>query len=204
MGGSNSGRPRSRRYLSSLPRLSLVPARIWRQGATWGPCLYTWSNGNSMHAQKTASELIFRYSIDGQVKAEWIALGSLPRHFGGTLTIAYCPCCGRAVRVLYFASQFVCRRCTGAVYASKGRGRAMRAQVQFQKLRARIRPGTEDYDLNYMPRRPKGMRRATYERLRGRAIEKLNALDAALDVGLWRFVAKMAQAECRRAPPGRP
>jgi hypothetical protein len=38
--------------------------------------------------------------------------------------------------------------------------------MQYQKLRARIRPGTGDYGLDYFPRRPKGMRRVTYRRFR--------------------------------------
>ena len=39
------------------------------------------------------------------------------------------------------------------------------------------------------------MRRITYERLRTRAVEKLNAYHTALDLGLRRIFAKLAPAE---------
>jgi hypothetical protein len=64
--------------------------------------------------------------------------------------------------------------------------------MQYQKLRARIRPGTGDYGLDYFPRRPKGMRRVTYRRLQARAHANLDRYHAHLDAGLFRVLARYA------------
>jgi hypothetical protein len=109
-----------------------------------------------------------------------------------------CPRCWRAIRAVYlWGGRFVCRHCTSATYRSKTRGKAEAAQVQYQKIRARIRPGTADYGLDYFPRRPKRMRRVTYERLKARAYYKLERYHNALDAGLYRVLARLAPAELK-------
>jgi hypothetical protein len=109
--------------------------------------------------------------------------------------MAACPGCANSVRVLYMGSAFYCNRCTGAVYTSSSRTKATRAQMQFEKLRERVRPGTINADLSYFPRRPKGMRRATYRRLRRRAATQLNRYHSIPDVGLWRVFARLAPGD---------
>jgi hypothetical protein len=125
----------------------------------------------SLGFEKTDACLVLRYSASDEKVEQRLGLICLPRNFGRTLTVAVCPHCRQRARVLYYARRrFVCRRCTGAVYASKGQSAPMRAMVRFRKLRERIRPGTWNAELDYFPRRPKRMRRATYGRVKvGRA-----------------------------------
>jgi hypothetical protein len=98
------------------------------------------------------------------------------------------------VRVLYYAQQrFICHRCTGAVYASTGRSATMRAQVRFQRLRERIRPGTWDAAFWYFPRRPKGMRRRTYARLKTDALAALDRYQGSIDAKSSRWMARLGR-----------
>jgi hypothetical protein len=135
------------------------------------------------------------YSRDSEPMTQHIGLRYLPRHFGGSLAVAVCPGCWRQVRVLYMGSAFYCNRFTGAVYASSSRTKATRAQMQFEKLRERVRPGTTNADLSYFPRRPKRMRRATYERLSRRAAAKLDRYHSILDAGLFGALARLGPGE---------
>ncbi len=66
-----------------------------------------------------------------------------------------------------------------------------RALHRFRKLRNRIRPGTENDRLDYFPRRPKGMRRVTYQRIKAAALAALERYHAALDVKLAGWLAAL-------------
>ncbi len=47
----------------------------------------------------------------------------------------------------------------------------------------------------YFPRRPKGMRRVTYARIKAAAMVALDRYHGALDVGLYRLLARIAPDE---------
>ena len=194
MGGYGSGRPRIRAYLTGrlrLPLSAFTPQALHPRATSTGS--FGWANGSSIGFEKTAACLVLRYSVNDENIEQRIDLLYLPRHFGGVLPVAECPTCCRRTRVFYYARRrFVCRRCTGAVYASKGYSATICAQVRFQRLRERIRPGTWDAELDYFPRRPKRMRRTTYVRIKGEAFTALDRYHAGLDVGLWRLLRRIA------------
>jgi hypothetical protein len=173
-----------------LPKHSLAP------GVTFGEATIEWANGSRIGIARDAIGLQLAFSVNGDERRQTICLVHRPRHYGGHLACALCPACGRSVRVLsLWRRSFVGRCCIPATYRSKTRGKAAAAQVQYQKIRARIRSGTEDYGLDYFPRRPKGMRRVTYRRLQARAYDKLDRYYECLDAGLFRVLAKLAPAE---------
>ncbi len=58
------------------------------------------------------------------------------------------------------------------------------APHRFRKRRSRIRQGAENVGLDHFPRRPKGMRRVTYQRIKAAALAALDRYHAALDVKL--------------------
>ena len=194
-------RSRSRHHLSELLRLPLASFRQndFAPGREWPERSYQWhARGASIGVSKQCEVikdcewLRLRYAHQGEPRTQDIGLRYLPRHFGGFLVVAVCPGCWRQVRVLYFRRAFFCARCTRAIYASSSQSKATRALAQFQKLRERIRPGTWNAGLYYFPRRPKRMRRATYERLRDRAYEQLNRYHSNLDAVLCRVFARIA------------
>jgi hypothetical protein len=192
MGSYSSGRARTRVYLSGLrlPLSKFTPRALHPLAKSRGR--FDWSDGNSIGFEKSDTSLFLRYTAANESVEHRIGLAYLPRHFGGVLPVAVCPHCCRKVRVLYYARQgFICHRCTGAVYASTGRTATMRAQVRFQKLRERIRPGTWNDEFGYFPRRPKGMRRRTYARLKGGALAALDCYQARIDAGLLRLMARI-------------
>src|SRR5215469_6341780 len=194
MGGYNSGRPRSRAHLSQLKKLPLSAfgQRSLSRGVN-GQGYFRWADGTEIACRKYEASIELEYRVNGERVIQRIDLEYLPRHFGGELVVALCPACRRRCRVLYFRwHRFVCRRCTRAIYACQSQDTATRLQVQFQKLRERVRSGTQDRELDYFPRRPKHMRRNTYHRLRDRAWQKLETRDSALDAGLMRTLARIA------------
>lgn len=95
-----------------------------------------------------------------------------PMRFGGTAWRFRCPWCRRAARALYLdRSRFVCRRCAGLAYQVQRESAEDRAFRRVQKLAKRLgwTEGLAPADTlempEWVPPRPKGMRRHTYERL---------------------------------------
>ncbi len=62
-------------------------------------------------------------------------------------------------------------------------------------LGARSVVEARDVGLDYFLRRPKRMRRVTYNRPRARALAKLNRYHTMLDRGLWRVFARLSPDE---------
>jgi len=191
-----------RRRLSELLKLPLADFRQRDLAADreWSGVLRWLADGGErgaieMSKNREGLRLSYAYASSGQPVTQYIGLRYLPRHFGGFLVVAVCPGCWRRVRVLYFRRAFYCNRCTRAVYASSSLDKASGAQTQYQKLRERVRPGTWDAGIGYFPRRPKRMRRVTYNRLRNRAYAQLYRYHAFLDRGLYRLLARIAPAD---------
>ena len=94
-----------------------------------------------------------------------------PCHFGGTRAWFRCPSprCGRRVAILYKGQFFACRHCLQLAYVSQSERREERLGRKADKIRERL---GWDGDLR---RRPRGMRRRTYDRLRTRYSELFSA-----------------------------
>jgi hypothetical protein len=94
-------------------------------------------------------------------------------HFGGRRAWFRCTVyfnaryCGRRVALLYGAGElFACRRCYGLAYASQQESARFRSIGRSRKIRMRL-GGSPDL-LQPFPKRPRGMHRRTYMRLRAR------------------------------------
>ena len=87
----------------------------------------------------------------------------------------------------------VCRHCIrNARYPSQRKNAEGRALTRFLKLRNRVRPGTEECATYYFPRRPRRMRKETYEQLRAKAWDALAKYQDAQDRRLIGVFARFA------------
>ena len=87
-------------------------------------------------------------------------------HYGGQRPWFQCPnrCCGRRVAILYIGDSIGCRQCRGLVYESQRENECNRSSRAADKLRDRL--GWKRGFLHGEGYRPKGMHRATFERLK--------------------------------------
>jgi hypothetical protein len=171
--------------LADLPKDRLGPADRWH-------CTLTWTDGSSIGVKKI-EDAVLNFSFragDGDLNY-YVPLKFQPRHFGGAQAYLTCVNCYRPCRVIRFVrAELRCQRCIGAIYRTQSMSAKDRALHRFRKLRARVRPGTEDYNLDWFPRRPKGMRRATFMQIRAKAWESLVHYDELDDARLWRVLAR--------------
>jgi len=86
-------------------------------------------------------------------------------HYGGQRPWFQCPnsCCGGRVAILYIGDSIGCRQCQGLVYESQRENDCNRSSRAADKLRDRL--GWKRGFLHGEGFRPKGMHRATFERL---------------------------------------
>lgn len=129
-------------------------------------------------------ELNYRHRGPSQ---EWrdvhklIALDFTEQHFGGERRWLICPSCARRCAVLFAGEQFSCRVCLNLGYRSQYEDPRFRFLSKARKLRQRL-GGSANMTLPF-PDKPRGMHRATFERLydEGRTLERagLRALAGA-------------------------
>lgn len=105
---------------------------------------------------------------------EWVGLSFSSCNYGGPRRpwfICPMPDCRRRVAVLYLdeASYFVCRGCASLTYQCRRLNRQNRALLHSGKIRERL--GGSSSVTDPFPNRPKGMRWATYNRLKAKADE---------------------------------
>lgn len=104
---------------------------------------------------------------------EWVDLSFSSCNYGGQRRpwfICPMPDCDRRVAVLYLeGSIFVCRGCASLTYQCRRLDPRHRALLHCQKIRARLGGSLSVTDP--FPNRPKGMRWATYNRLKAKADE---------------------------------
>lgn len=146
-----------------------VDVRQWaRRGLLAGSAgfTWTWSRGGDPAGSigvvvDSGQCLTLRYATtdtgtrrDVVQRVELLATGC---HLGGVRRWFACPCCGRRVALLYLRwGRFACRPCQRVAYASQSEDELGRLWRKQAKIEAR---------LGDTWRRPKGMRRRTYERL---------------------------------------
>ena len=101
-----------------------------------------------------------------------IGLGSSSCNYGGRRLWFFCPGgeCNQRVAILYLENgAFVCRACASLNYECKRLDRPNRALRQILKIRAKLGGGATVTDP--FPKRPKGMRVTTYQKLKVRVGE---------------------------------
>jgi hypothetical protein len=190
MGNWNSGRPRIRPHLGMFLWFDVANVANIKPGEA---CQMQWRSGASVGVYGTSTGVELRYRKgDDEVRQE-VAVERLACHFGGTRPVLRCPRCDRRCRKLYlYGSRFVCRVCTRARYWTQTASPDDRMAHRIRKLQARLAPddNPDDYLIDWVPDRPRGMRRATYRRLVDR-LERLNdKRDGYLEPGLLRVLAR--------------
>ena len=99
--------------------------------------------------------LVLSYWMESENVEEEVSLDFTGCNYGGERPWFLCPGCGRRVGVLALAGKyFRCRHCYQLYYASQFETNFDKALRKVRKLRDRIGEG-----------KPKGMHKATYERL---------------------------------------
>lgn len=133
---------------------------------------WTWTssdgevNSVQLRGGKDAIRLAYRWRINGgdwKDISEAISIDWSPRHLGGAQAFFLCAHCSSRARYLYGAgARFLCRKCHGLVHASSAEGVSDRSIRKVQKLRASI--GADLGLEGIIPKRPRYMRKARYER----------------------------------------
>ena len=123
----------------------------------------------------------YRYRLElrfgGDTYPQNVRVSWTPCRLGGERPWFHCPGCNRRIAKLYWGGEqlrYRCRQCLGnPLYASQSKSSSGRRLYAAWKLRMRL----ASYSVNDpMPKRPRGMHRRTYNRLRAR----LEALEATL------------------------
>lgn len=153
----------------------------------------------SMRAEEGCLMLNYNVRSNGE---EWqsveepVPIVRVPCRVGGTRPYFTCPgvvnglACGRRVVKLYGSGRyFLCRHCYRLAYASQSEGELDRALRRANKVRMRL--GGDPGMASPFPKRPKGMWRRTYERLRDDAFEAEMLADEAFAIQAARFLGRI-------------
>lgn len=111
---------------------------------------------------------------NGQEVRLEVPFEGVPARFGGLRWWVVCPTCRHRRTALFLVPalgswRFACRRCGGLAYPSQQESPEDRAYRRVVKLSRRmgvkVEAPADSFDVPLRPRRPKGMRRATYRAL---------------------------------------
>ena len=175
-----AGRPGYKATVESLQR---VDVRLWARAGAFvqgveKSFLWHWTRGSepsgSISVCTRFDNATLSYRVKRRGAEEWhdkcqvIRIGRTACNYGGSRMWFHCPVCHRRCEILCLrADRFACRHCQQVAYRSQSADSYERMSDKIEKLRKRI--GTA---------RPKGMRWATYERLRTRCFDIESAADA--------------------------
>jgi hypothetical protein len=172
MGGFGSGREGNRIAVEAC--LSLDVNQLLQQGLLRsGACaLRSWTHDGEEIAflgLRVRFGLLHLEGLDHRSEARKIdhvvSTTSTPCNYGGSRPWFFCPNCDRRAGKLYLplgGRHFLCRRCYDLAYTSQWEEPWWRAKRRARKLWQRL---GGDPDDDFIPSRPKGMHRATFERL---------------------------------------
>lgn len=127
----------------------------------------TWASGANIRVdvEGESATLVYRYKFNDGWRdiSQRVSLERTPCHYGGTRPWFRCPRCRSRVALLYLRGWPSCRKCARLVYQSQSEDAIGRSWRRSQKIAARLGQEASAWTA---PRRPKGMRLATFERLR--------------------------------------
>ena len=124
-----------------------------------------WPRIERMRAARYLIQLELRnQAIHQQIRVSWTRC-----NYGGARPWLHCPYCQRRAAILVRAlAGYFCRNCAGnPVYACQGKSTQSRRHFEACKLRLRL-GGIASLSAPF-PKRPRGMHRNTYTRLRHRS-----------------------------------
>lgn len=168
-GGSRYGAGRPASHAKTTAALRLDVRDLQRQGAfdhAAATVTLTWASGASIraHVEGEAATLSYRYKFSDGWRdiSQRVGVERTACHYGGARPWFRCPRCWGRVAILYLRGWPGCRKCSRLAYPSQSMDAIDRSWRRTHKLGRRLSGGAEEW--NY--RRPKGMRCATFERLR--------------------------------------
>lgn len=162
---SGAGRPASHAKTSQYLGLdvrALHRRQLLAAGASFS---WTWSrNGEHVGTISVCvpevSMVYLDYRRNGEPRHDTIRLVRSHCHYGGWRPWFTCPRCGRRVAIVYLGSATGCRRCLRLRYPSQSEDFLGRSWRRTGRIARKLEREIDDF-----PRRPKRMRRRTYERL---------------------------------------
>lgn len=128
---------------------------------------WRWTNGAkaALSTSPDAVTLAYRYHFSEgwrDIQQE-VQLTRSACHFGGSRAWFICPRCSRRTVMVYLHGWPACRKCSRLVYPSQSEDGIDRSWGRTHRIMQRLGQGGDG--PHAVPRRPKGMRRATFERL---------------------------------------
>jgi hypothetical protein len=215
MGGFGSGRPsgsgRGKVEACRSIDVNRLHEAICLRPGWWGEWQWT-NNGErvawiSLRAEANCVHLSYRVRIGG---GEWedveetVRIVRVPCRFGGSRPYFICPgvvngiACGRRVAKLHGPGRyFLCRHCYRLAHASQSESGWDRAVRRAGKIRQRL-DGDPDIAAPF-PKKPKGMWRRTYQRLREEAFEAKIEADEAFALSVGRLLARIDNTNRKRS-----
>ncbi|NBC19767.1 MAG: hypothetical protein GVY06_01760 [Alphaproteobacteria bacterium] len=188
MGGMGSGGQNSRHRGTVEGWRRIDAAKMQKHGELavgwFGRWTWTSDDGEENYIHLSGGHhsirLSYRYRQNGgdwQDVSQTVHLDWSPRHFGGEQAYFLCPKCGSRRRYLVGAgARFLCQACHGLVHAASREGESDRVFRRMWKVKRKI--GAELALGGLRGAKPKGMHRATHDRL----MAELDGLErAALD-----------------------
>jgi hypothetical protein len=157
-------------HAKTAGKLTVDVRRLQRDGHLSAQYRMTWqwSNGATIGLETSPDDVALSYRYKDR-QGEWrdvnqrVTLTRTPCHYGGSRPWFACPRCRERVAILYLWNVPLCRKCAKLVYPSQAEDAIARSWRRSQKIAKRL---GQDADAWMAPRRPKGMRLATFERLR--------------------------------------
>lgn len=189
-GGNRCGAGRPAWHAKTAGKLRIDVRKLHRDGHLTVPQAVTWhwSSGAAVGIRTAPDAVTLTYRYKDRA-GEWrdvdqrLAVTRTPCHYGGTRPWFTCPRCWRRVAIVYLWNVPLCRTCARLVYPSQSDDAIDRSWRRTRALERRLSGGTGEWDH----RRPKGMRRATFDRLRAAYWREEQLRDEALAL----FVARM-------------
>jgi hypothetical protein len=160
----------------------------------------------NLRAEADRLYLSYRVRIAG---GEWedveetVRIVRVPCRFGGSRVYFICPgvvigiACGQRVTKLHGPGRyFLCRHCYRLAHGSQSESRWDRAVRRATKIRQRL-GGDPDIAAPF-PKKPRGMWRRTYQRLRDEAFEAEMEADEAFVLSAGRLLARIDKSDRKK------
>lgn len=189
-GGMRWGAGRPARHLKAEHCRSIDARRWAREGILKAGRSGGWAWTDAETGKQTASigylieagAVTLIYSMNGESMRQRVPILMTPCNYGGHRHWFGCPWCGKRVAMLYLRNRgFACRKCNRIAYASQSGDELDRTWRKQAKIERRLGEHCQ---------RPKGMHRATYERLTAAIME----CEERREAGLVAFIARCGWA----------
>jgi len=214
MGGFGSGRPSGSGRDTVESCCSIDVNRLHKAGCLWPGWTGGWQwtlddkvvASISLRAEADRLHLAYRVRMSGEWEdvEETVRIVRVPCRFGGFRPYFICPGvvngigCGRRITRLYGPGRyFLCRHCYRLSHASQSESEWDRAIRRTNKIRQRL-GGDPDIAASF-PKRPKGMWRQTYQKLREQASEAKRQADEAFALSVGQLVTRIENQHSKKA-----